>query len=752
MTQQTPAPLKALAPQQALLAMLMVVLALVSCGTDADIESAEPVGEQPTATTEPAAAEPATSEPATADVAADDADHDGADHDDADHHHGAVDVDLFVDGALANEPTSSACTLSGGTETTCLSITIAGYPADGEIGPFCPATTSATADEVGIWFDGNSVYDIDGQFITDLPEIYGDDNWNLANADGTVRVTNTLEAFEAAARPDVDPAYQNYCVEGQIAWLDGGEPITSTVEIPAKPVATGTATRINGTVGVTLNGVIIDGQAPVDAILSAYTIAAFDDCGGHVNPVAGYHIHGATGCSEVGDAEPGDTPMFGYALDGHPIHSPLDDTQAAAADLDECNGHTTEMSGYHYHANSAESNAVLSCLMGETAASSTGRRGPGGPPQDAPADESASAAPGSAAAAPAAIYDAPTEASDYLGNYTLIDEGFGTMVTVTVDGDTRTLVANSLPDHETGEFPNSGNPNTISEQALTLEFPTAPTYVGNAGFAMQPGVAVNGVTFEPGTAETVTCASGENYRVEGLQDLFDLGMDFNNAHVQPTGKYHYHGVADLLVDTHSHGDDLVLVGFAADGFLMYYSASGAYGSSYELAAAARSGTDCVGSGALRVDSVTIEGTAPDGTYGSDWVYVDGLGQLDECNGVEINGTYAYVLTDEFPYIPRCLNGEFTATGPGGQGGPPPGAGGGQGDAGGPGGNRPGSGQGGARPGGAPDFTEAADALGVTVEELQAALGGQPPDLDAAAAEFGITIEELRAILPPPPGR
>lgn len=41
----------------------------------------------------------------------------------------------------------------------------------------------------------------------------------------------------------------------------------------------------------------------------------------------------------------------------------------------------------------------------------------------------------------------------------------------------------------------------------------------------------------------------------------------------------------------------------------------------------------------------------------DWVYTDGAGDLDECNGVIINGEYAYFITDSFPFIPRCHMGE-----------------------------------------------------------------------------------------------
>ena len=53
----------------------------------------------------------------------------------------------------------------------------------------------------------------------------------------------------------------------------------------------------------------------------------------------------------------------------------------AAADLDECNGHTTDAAGYHYHANSAAENQVIECLIGQTVAGAgDAGGGPGGPP------------------------------------------------------------------------------------------------------------------------------------------------------------------------------------------------------------------------------------------------------------------------------------------------------------------------------------------------------------------------------------
>ena len=159
--------------------------------------------------------------------------------------------------------------------------------------------------------------------------------------------------------------------------------------------------------------------------------------------------------------------------------------------------------------------------------------------------------------------------------------------------DIRKMITNALPNHKTGEFPRKGNPNTISSQNRTYSFPVNPKYTGKPKWVREPGVALNGVKFEPGTAEVVECETGENYRVEAFQNIIDLGLDFNNAHVQPTGAYHYHGSPTSVINNFDKGDDLVHLGFAHDGFPMYYSKSGKYKSSYKLLEGHREGEDCV---------------------------------------------------------------------------------------------------------------------------------------------------------------
>jgi len=268
-------------------------------------------------------------------------------------------------------------------------------------------------------------------------------------------------------------------------------------------------------------------------------------------------------------------------------------------------------------------------------------------------------------ATPATTTVAAFGSSAYSGDYVLSDDEFGTQVTVTVADGVRTIRSNALPNHPTGQFPNAGNPNTITAQSAVWTFPSEPTERGTAQEAVTPGVSINGVKFEPATAETTTCATGEVYRVEALQNTYDLGFDTNNAHVQPNGEYHYHGVSPLMVESfNGTAADVVHVGFAADGHLMVYSKSGSYPPSFRLSTEPRTGVGCVPSlrGAATGD---LEGTAPDGTYTSDWVFDSTVGVLDECNGTTIDGQYVYVITEEYPFVSRCLMGEFVDVRPGG---------------------------------------------------------------------------------------
>jgi hypothetical protein len=256
-------------------------------------------------------------------------------------------------------------------------------------------------------------------------------------------------------------------------------------------------------------------------------------------------------------------------------------------------------------------------------------------------------------------------------------------VTITVSGGERVINANGLPNHQTGQFPGRGNPNRISAQTYNFRVPTnpraadQPTPANGVWF----GVALNGVPFEPGTAEFWNNQREWNY--EAKSGYIDLGLDQNNAHVQPNGSYHYHGLpTGLMQKLGGDGKKMLLVGYGADGFPIYSS----YGhsvatnaasplrkirSSWQLKKGERSG----GPGGIY-----------DGKFTADYEVVKGSGDLDECNGrfgvtpEYPQGIYHYCITDEFPQLSRFWRGtpdqsfRKRGPGPGGPGGFGPGRG------------------------------------------------------------------------------
>lgn len=314
-----------------------------------------------------------------------------------------VDLTRFIEGSLVSSEIVD-CELADGTTTQCYELVTVGTAKTNDmIGPFCPSTTTTTKENAGVWLDGTALYQADGSFILNLPNLYGEsippaDKWIMYDADGNVNVTKTLEACQAAARPDVDPAYHGFCVECSLEDLDIDLSLTFT--IPVTPKVAAEPSRLSGEAGISLNGFQIAARAPVDDILSSYTIAAFDDCGGHVNPNDGYHYHAATaaeGCNSHGTDSNGHPALIGYALDGYGIYGPLTADGDEVAKLDECSGNGDREHGYHYHAASPELNQHIGCFHGKTI--STDRAGGPGPNETPPGFEEAASSLGVSAEA-----------------------------------------------------------------------------------------------------------------------------------------------------------------------------------------------------------------------------------------------------------------------------------------------------------------------------------------------------------------
>lgn len=226
----------------------------------------------------------------------------------------------------------------------------------------------------------------------------------------------------------------------------------------------------------------------------------------------------------------------------------------------------------------------------------------------------------------------------------------------------RTITSNSIPKHITGRFPNSGNPNRIRPQSKTYRIDLNPKIAKRKTTAQGRvfGVLKNGVEIDPFTNEFFRSRAGinRNWNINALTTSLNLGTDCNNAHVQPTGKYHYHGTPNAyLKELGVNGTEMVKLGYAADGFPIYYK----YGyndageiielsSGYQLKNGIRPG-----------DGRTAPDGAYDGTYFQDYEFVETVSLLDECNGrwgrtPDSEREYYYVITDNFPSSPICFSG------------------------------------------------------------------------------------------------
>lgn len=238
----------------------------------------------------------------------------------------------------------------------------------------------------------------------------------------------------------------------------------------------------------------------------------------------------------------------------------------------------------------------------------------------------------------------------------------------------RLMTGNGIPDHPVvgGNFATP-----ISAQNLSISFTLTPAVVSQAGTALghrPPGYVLNSVKLDPATDGTcsssatstqpgqgcVAIMGRDPWNLEAMGGAFQFGTDENNAHVQPNGQYHYHGIPEGYLSRVGAGQAMTLVGFAVDGFPIYarYGHSTASDATSSIRVMTSSWRKKATPDANRPSTSIF----PMGTFTQDYEYVAGSGDLDECNGrVGVtpefpNGTYHYYITDTFPFIQRCVKG------------------------------------------------------------------------------------------------
>jgi hypothetical protein len=183
----------------------------------------------------------------------------------------------------------------------------------------------------------------------------------------------------------------------------------NTFVIPATPTMADTVTDIPllGTAAVSLGGIQIFGPTEGTGGDVESLPGILSDCGSHNGP-SGFHIHliltsAETDCLFTPDEVADEPQLVGYAFDGFPIYTGIDqytsswvltdeslfatDTWAAhtyvegSGDLDQCNGRTDDDGNYAYYT-TATFPYILGCYAGVVDLDAAGGGGAGGAGRD----------------------------------------------------------------------------------------------------------------------------------------------------------------------------------------------------------------------------------------------------------------------------------------------------------------------------------------------------------------------------------
>lgn len=260
-------------------------------------------------------------------------------------------------------------------------------------------------------------------------------------------------------------------------------------------------------------------------------------------------------------------------------------------------------------------------------------------------------------------------ADEYRSTATDINENisYTGSLKITLENNKCIFSTNAIPNHDF----NDGNRtfhNPVSEQSLTYTIPQSPRISNNItplSLRADNAVFLNGVKLDLLAAGCfgvgdgfIGCGDTEQpFRFDPMSPLNNFGTDSHNAHTQPDGTYHYHG-NPLAMFTASSEAISPVIGFAADGFPIY----GSYFDDNGTIRKAKSSYVLKNKGGPREEVIYLGKTySPGGHY--DGQYVDDFeydvlagGDLDECNGMTVNGHYGYYVTDTYPWVLACFKG------------------------------------------------------------------------------------------------
>jgi hypothetical protein len=266
-----------------------------------------------------------------------------------------------------------------------------------------------------------------------------------------------------------------------------------------------------------------------------------------------------------------------------------------------------------------------------------------------------------------------TSCSEYANEYSAhakdINENvlYSGSLKITIKDNKCVFTTNAIPNHYFNDGAETFR-NKVSEQNVTYSIPQSPsenTKLTELSLRTDNAIFLNGVKLDLLAAGCFGIGRGfigctdpnQPFRYDPMSHLNSFGTDSHNAHTQPDGTYHYHGNPLAMFSTNSNIVSPV-IGFAADGYPIY----GSYFDDNGTVRKAKSSYVLKDNGGPRSQVIFAGKTyTPGGVY--DGRYIDDFkydqlsgGDLDECNGMTINGQYGYYVTDAYPWVLGCFRG------------------------------------------------------------------------------------------------
>ncbi|MEO0497104.1 MAG: YHYH protein [Pseudomonadota bacterium] len=240
-------------------------------------------------------------------------------------------------------------------------------------------------------------------------------------------------------------------------------------------------------------------------------------------------------------------------------------------------------------------------------------------------------------------------------------------ISVSANGAACMIQSSAIPNHDVNDGPTSFR-NEMSPQNLTFSIPrnpqqaASPTSLTHRSY---DAVMINGVPvdvlsagcYDPSARRTdangntpAGCSDTHPWLIDPPSAGNFFGEDSQNGHSQPDGTYHYHANPMALLGDDDRITGSSVIGFAADGFPIF-------GTYFK---------DSTGTVRKAISGYSLkQGARPSGAgnpsgnhtgyYVADWEFT-GQGDLDECNGMTVDGQYGYYATDSYPWLVKCLKG------------------------------------------------------------------------------------------------